>query len=156
MSLKTVPFHTAYMHYHTSDQLLRWAISGKLWAGASDTADWWTHLYNYWYYSVILVEIEEGAVLNTRSCDVWWLDDLCENCVLYTQLILWTTLRNVWQPVITMVSNWAWWRLKSAVSPLFTQTFIQVQINENIKAPRHWPLCTEFTGDRWIPRTKDQ
>ena len=22
-----------------------------------------------------------------------------------------------------------------------------------IKAPRHWPLCGEFTGDRWIPRT---
>ena len=27
---------------------------------------------------------------------------------------------------------------------------------KNIKAPRHWPLCGEFTGDRWIPRTKDQ
>ena len=21
------------------------------------------------------------------------------------------------------------------------------------KAPRHWPLCGEFTGDQWIPRT---
>ena len=27
---------------------------------------------------------------------------------------------------------------------------------ETIKAPRHWPLCGEFTGDRWIPRTKGQ
>ena len=27
---------------------------------------------------------------------------------------------------------------------------------ENIKAPRHWPLSREFTGDRWIPRTKGQ
>ena len=27
---------------------------------------------------------------------------------------------------------------------------------ENIKAPRHWPLCWEFTGDRWIPRTNGQ
>ena len=27
---------------------------------------------------------------------------------------------------------------------------------KNIKAPRHWPLCGEFTGDRWIPRTKGQ
>ena len=35
-------------------------------------------------------------------------------------------------------------------------TFIQVQIKENIKAPRHCPLCGEFTGDRWIPRTKGQ
>ena len=27
---------------------------------------------------------------------------------------------------------------------------------KNIKAPRHWPLLGEFTGDRWIPRTKGQ
>ena len=25
-----------------------------------------------------------------------------------------------------------------------------------IKAPRHWPLWGEFTGHRWIPRTKGQ
>ena len=39
---------------------------------------------------------------------------------------------------------------------MFTQPFIQMQIKENIKAPRHWPLCGEFTGDRWIPRTNGQ
>ena len=37
-----------------------------------------------------------------------------------------------------------------------TQSFIQTQIKENIKGPRHWPLCGEFTGDRWIPRTNGQ
>ena len=57
---------------------------------------------------------------------------------------------------ITMTSWWARWRLKSPVSRLFTQAFIQAQIKENIKAPRHWPLWGEFTGDRWIPRTKGQ
>ena len=30
----------------------------------------------------------------------------------------------------------------------------KAQIKENIKAPRHWPLWGEFTGYRWIPRTK--
>ena len=35
-------------------------------------------------------------------------------------------------------------------------TDIQAQIQENIKALRHWPLCGEFTGDRWIPRTNGQ
>ena len=30
-------------------------------------------------------------------------------------------------------------------------TVIQTQINENIKAPRHWPLCGEFTGNGEIP-----
>ena len=33
---------------------------------------------------------------------------------------------------------------------------IQTQMNENIKAPRHRPLWGEFTGDRWIPRTRGQ
>ena len=33
---------------------------------------------------------------------------------------------------------------------------IQTQIKESIKAPRHWPLWGEFTGDRWIPHTKGQ
>ena len=27
---------------------------------------------------------------------------------------------------------------------------------KNVKTPRHWPLWGEFTGDRWIPRTKGQ
>ena len=27
---------------------------------------------------------------------------------------------------------------------------------ENTKAPCHWPLCGEFTVDRWIPRTNGQ
>ena len=27
---------------------------------------------------------------------------------------------------------------------------------KNTKAPRHWPLCGEFTRDRWIPRTNGQ
>ena len=34
--------------------------------------------------------------------------------------------------------------------------FIQAQMKENIKAPHHWPLGGEFTGDRWIPRTNCQ
>ena len=46
------------------------------------------------------------------------------------------------------------WRLKSPASRVFTQSFIQAQIKENIKAPRHWPLSGKLTRDRWIPRTK--
>ena len=33
---------------------------------------------------------------------------------------------------------------------------VQAQIKKNIKAPRHWPLLGESTGDRWIPLTKGQ
>ena len=35
-------------------------------------------------------------------------------------------------------------------------TIFQVQMKENIKAPRHWRLWGEFTGDRWIPCTNGQ
>ena len=53
--------------------------------------------------------------------------------------------------VITMTSWWPRWRLKSPASRLFTQPFIQTEIKENIKAPRHWPLCGEFTGTGEFP-----
>ena len=44
---------------------------------------------------------------------------------------------------ITLTSKWPQW--------LFTQLFIQAQIKENIKAPRHWPLCGEFPGTGEFP-----
>ena len=31
---------------------------------------------------------------------------------------------------------------------------MQAQIKENIKASRHWPLCGQFTGNRWFPCIK--
>ena len=59
--------------------------------------------------------------------------------------------------VITLMSKWARWRLKSPASRLFTQVFIQVQIKENIKAPRHWPLCgnSPVTGEFPTQRASD-
>ena len=42
-------------------------------------------------------------------------------------------------------------RTSQISSLLFTQPFIRAQIKETIKASRRWPLCGEFTGDRWIP-----
>ena len=44
--------------------------------------------------------------------------------------------------------------IMNAMTSQITQAYIQAQIKENIKAPRHWLLWGEFTGDRWIPRTK--
>ena len=53
--------------------------------------------------------------------------------------------------IITMTSQWARLRLNSTAPRLFTQLFIQAEIKENIKAPRHWPLCGEFTGTGEFP-----
>ena len=39
---------------------------------------------------------------------------------------------------------------------LLNNLFRQAQIKENVKALRYWPLCGEFTGNRWIPHTKGQ
>ena len=39
---------------------------------------------------------------------------------------------------------------------LFAQPFVQAQIKENIKFPRHWPLLVEYIGERWITLIKGQ
>ena len=63
---------------------------------------------------------------------------------------------SVFSDDITVTSQWARWRLKSPASRLFAQPFVQAQIKENIKAPRHWPLWGESIGHRWIPLAKGQ
>ena len=57
---------------------------------------------------------------------------------------------------ITVTSPWVRLRLKSPASRLFTQPFIQAQIKETIKAPHHWSLWGDFTGDQWILHTNGQ
>ena len=55
-----------------------------------------------------------------------------------------TSLRQWGQRICDLLEHgpiwWAPWRLKSPASRLFAQPFVQAQINENIKAPCHWPL----------------
>ena len=63
----------------------------------------------------------------------------------------------------SLIIGWLQWRhdKRDGVSnhqphDFFTQPFIQAQIKENMKAPRHWTLWGEFTDHRWIPRTTGQ
>ena len=89
----------------------------------------------------------------------WWFKGWHECSMRVTQNIVFLFyLILYWYElyIITVTSSWARWRLKSPALRLFTQPFIQTQITENIKTPRHWHLCGEFTGDRWIPRTNGQ
>ena len=39
---------------------------------------------------------------------------------------------------------------------IVAQSFVQAQIKEHIKAPRHWPLFEEPNADLWIPLTNCQ
>ena len=57
-----------------------------------------------------------------------------------------------WNPQVAMVAAWS----PSCVTGALRNRLFKAQVKENIKAPRHWPLCEEFTGDRWITRTKGQ
>ena len=41
--------------------------------------------------------------------------------------------------------------MTTMASQITSLTFIQAQIKENFTAPRHWPLCGEFTGTGEFP-----
>ena len=47
--------------------------------------------------------------------------------------------------------------ISAMLSQIFSIVYLlQVQIKEDIKVPRHWPLGVKFTGNWWIPCTKGQ
>ena len=51
-----------------------------------------------------------------------------------------------WQASITVTSEWARWRLKSPAFGWLAESFNAQIKKQNIKAPHHWLLCGEFTG----------
>ena len=93
---------------------------------------------------------------------IMYYDILGKHEVIHKELSdLFPQLAQTWQTwgcnaleTITLTSQWARWRLKSPASLLFTQLLVQARIKDNIKAPRHWPLRGECTGDQWVPLTK--
>ena len=89
------------------------------------------------------------------SCVSYW-STCCYT--VYCVCVCWAAMTIlIYKCIITVTSWWARLRLKSPASRLFTQSFFQAQIKENIKAPRHWALWGwESTGDRWSSHTKGQ
>ena len=106
---------------------------------------------------------EQLLIVCRVSSRVWW--PWCHNTVMVLGRLCWSKSRVVFVThiicdiimSITRVTSWchdeekplvtSWWHLKSPASRLFTQPFIQAQINEHYKTPGHWPLCGEFTGE---------
>ena len=116
---------------------------------------------SYWYFTNCCHTKHEGVITSLTLRNPWVY--YCYVKIPQCGYIVWSPDCNVQKHMaplaicyITMTSQWAGPRLKSPASRLFTQPFIRAQFKENIKAPRHWPLCGEFTGDRWIPRTNGQ
>ena len=90
------------------------------------------HLYSHWFSSLFYSQRLNDDIDLGQSCPMQWL-------------VAWHYLSEM-ASQITSVSI--------VCSTIYS--FIRAQIKENIKASRHWPLCREFTGHRWIPRTKGQ
>ena len=44
----------------------------------------------------------------------------------------------------------------TSLTSVYSSVYSGTNQRKKIKSPRHWPLWGEFTGDRWIPRTKGQ
>ena len=106
---------------------------------------------------IICSPYHQRNCINRKYCDVIFLIDMTFQCVSF-QLVSLTRfscelginrariLARWLYPSITMTSQWPRWCLKSPAPRLFTEPFNQTQIKESINAPRHWPLCGEFTG----------
>ena len=97
-------------------------------------------------YSLRLLLWKQGPSMFTPNMicyDVMWCD------VMWCYDVMWCDM--VWCGVVwcgVMLCDVIWYDMT------FIPPFIQAQVKENIKAPRHWPLCGKFACDRWIPRTK--
>ena len=101
-------------------------------------------LFASWFHHILRIHT---TLIKTSFLTFLFLWNTVSWCLSSTVIIPWVVITHT-------ALQWRRWRPKSRESLLFVQPFVQVQIKENIKAPRHWPLWGEFTGDRWIPRTK--
>ena len=117
-----------------------------------------SELFSYCFVNVSDQCLIDWRVFVNSDDTLWFLDMRFRVWMDITSMNTGTIFINDMQSlplllIITVTSKRVQWRLKSPASALFIQPFIQAQMEENIKAPRHWPLCSEFPGDRWIPRT---
>ena len=108
--------------------------------------------YSYGKHCSVVYLVNITRIWEIKQRTYQWYACLCicvhmNDCVSYTAWIV--TLQ--------------WWHIghHDGVSNhqpndcLLSRLFMCI-LNKNIKAPRHWPLCGEFTGDGWIPRTNGQ
>ena len=108
-------------------------------------------IYHLQYYYIQCLGII-GKVASGSHGSNWHIDGTCGQSCPWIRASAGTVLTLIHYGNVKMGT------IASQITSLrlFTQSFIRTQIKENIKAPRHWPLCGEFTGDRWIPRTNGQ
>ena len=113
------------------------------------------------FFLQCMIQRQQSIGSNLVVCFV----DFSKACDLTNRHILLKLMKGGWYgPVIDTLRNLyckASYRIKSHYNDvtmgtissqinsltIVSQPFIRAQIKENIKAPRHWPLCGEFAGD---------
>ena len=111
-----------------------------------------TGIYSEYEYILLLYR---GGVLTTRpnamsvSGYIWMLHVSC---------VVWISTKSLRK---TMFPHYGDVIMDAIASQITSLTIVYTVVysdadQRNIKAPRHWPFCGEFTGDRWIPRTNGQ
>ena len=84
-----------------------------------------------------------------------------DNKSYLVQVMMWYVAEPVHRPLVNVLtrnplSHYSDVIMGAMASQITGISFLRVEIKENIKAPRYWPLWGEFIDDRWNPHTKDQ
>ena len=137
----------------------QYGLAGSLGPAVTSAGWWWTPI---------------GLIQWFTSCK-WWLFVLSSiNYEHDSQWLYWTQIS--WTAMLALLYSpnlytWfeAWYSALSIYRGIFSlynsqktphitrvltvcsRCFVQVQIKENIKALRHWPLWRESTDDWWFP-----
>ena len=107
------------------------------------TSSWITHSLPWWLHDIetlsavpLVCHWPSAYPPSQRASDsqLWYkLKHVVEQTIAF--MIIWDDMTLVWRPC-------------NFLSHILHRHSIQIT--------RHWPLCGEFTGDRWLPRTNDQ
>ena len=97
-----------------------------------------THWSYHGYHSLALSRRENGLAPNH-----WW--------PLWPLMTQFTDAWNYSDATMSTMASQI-----TSLTIVYPTVYSGADQRKKIKAPRHWPLCGEFTGDQWIPRTKGQ
>ena len=114
----------------------------------------WRHLCDYkeQIYKVQKYPMQISIVQELR----WYNGVCCKKTIAFTP---WATPLVPYQSSQVIGMHYSDVIMGTIASQITSLTIVYSTIHsdaEKIKAPRHWPLCGEFTGDRWIPHINGQ
>ena len=101
------------------------------------------------------IEIYFNDHLVNTAIRTWYIDGYTFVTILHN----WYTGESVFKDHITHYSDVIMSAMASQIISFtiaYSTVYLGADQRKHIKALRHWPLWAEFTGDRWIPRTKGQ